>query len=78
MKCKELYYKRLKNARIRNKSTGRLFNSKTVWGLSKEEIKTEFFLTDDDVDKYLSKRRFVFSIGEAIELLTKINKNERE
>ena len=52
--------------------------SYAVYGLTRNEIKSEFFLTDDDVDKYLSKRRFVFSIGEAIELLTKINKNERE
>ena len=52
--------------------------SYAVYGLTKNEIKSEFLLSDDDVDKYLSKRRFVFSIGEAIELLTKINKNERE
>ena len=52
--------------------------SYAVWGLSKEEIKSEFFLSDEEINEYLSKRRFVFSIGEAIELLTKINKNERE
>ncbi len=52
--------------------------SYAVWGLSKEEIKSEFFLSDEEINEYLSKRRVVFSIGEAIELLTKINKNERE
>ena len=53
--------------------------SYAVWGLSKEEIKSEFLLSDDDVDKYLLKRRFIYSIGESIEILTKINKkNERE
>lgn len=52
--------------------------SYAVYGLTRNEIKSEFFLTDDDVDKYLSKRRVVFSIGESIEILTKINKNERE
>ena len=50
-----------------------------VWGLSKEEIKSEFFLSDEEINEYLSKRRVVFSIGEAIQLLIKINKkNERE
>ncbi len=53
--------------------------SYAVWGLSKEEIKSEFFLSDEEINEYLSKRRVVFSIGEAIELLNKINKiNERE
>ena len=47
-----------------------------VWGLSKEEIKSEFLLSDDDVDKFLLKRRFVYSIGESIEILIKINKNK--
>ena len=52
--------------------------SYAVYGLTRNEIKTEFLLTDDDVDKYLLKRRFIYSIGESIEILTKINKNERE
>ena len=53
--------------------------SYAVWGLSKEEIKSEFFLSDEEINEYLSKRRVVFSIGEAIQLLIKINKkNERE
>ena len=52
--------------------------SYAVYGLTRNEIKTEFLLTDDDVDKYLLKRRFVYSIGESIEILIKINKNERE
>ena len=52
--------------------------SYAVYGLTRNEIKTEFLLTDDDVDKYLLKRRFVYSIGESIEILTKINKNESE
>ena len=53
--------------------------SYAVWGLSKEEIKSEFFLSDEEINEYLSKRRVLFSIGEAIQLLIKINKkNERE
>mgnify|MGYP003393458234 FL=1 len=53
--------------------------SYAVWGLSKEEIKSEFFLSDEEINEYLSKRRVVFSIGEAIQLLIKINKkNESE
>ena len=53
--------------------------SYAVYGLTRNEIKSEFLLSDDDVDKYLLKRRFVYSIGESIEILTKINKkNERE
>ena len=51
--------------------------SYAVYGLSKNEIKSEFLLSDDDVDKYLKKRKFVYSIGESIEILTKINKNEK-
>ncbi len=51
--------------------------SYAVWGLSKEEIKSEFFLSDEEINEYLSKRRVVFSIGESIEILTKINKNEK-
>ena len=51
--------------------------SYAVWGLTKNEIKSEFCLGDEEINEYLSKRRFVFSIGEAIELLIKINKNER-
>jgi hypothetical protein len=34
-------------------------------------------LSDDDVEKYL-KRKFCYSIGEAIQLLMKINQNENE
>ena len=53
--------------------------SYAVYGLTRNEIKNEFLLSDVDVDKYLLKRRFVYSIGEAIQLLIKINKkNERE
>ncbi len=51
--------------------------SYAVYGLTRNEIKSEFLLSDDDVDKYLLKRRFVYSIGESIEILIKIN-NERE
>ena len=50
--------------------------SYAVWGLSKEEIKSEFLLSDEEINEYLSKRRVVFSIGEAIQLLTKINKKK--
>ena len=50
-----------------------------VWGLTKEEIKSEFLLTYEEINEYLLKRRFVYSIGESIEILIKINKkNERE
>ena len=53
--------------------------SYAVYGLTRNEIKNEFLLSDDDVDKYLLKRRFIYSIGESIEILIKINKkNERE
>ena len=52
--------------------------SYAVYGLTRNEIKTEFLLTDDDVDKYLLKRRFVYSIGGSIEILIKINKNKSE
>lgn len=51
--------------------------SYAVFGLTRNEIKSEFLLSDEEIDKYLLKRRFVYSIGEAIELLIKINKNER-
>lgn len=51
--------------------------SYAVYGLSRNEIKSEFLLSDDDVDKYLKKRKFVYSIGESIEILIKINKNEK-
>ena len=51
--------------------------SYAVFGLTRNEIKSEFLLSDDEVDKYL-KRKFVYSIGESIEILIKINKNERE
>ena len=52
--------------------------SYAVYGLTKNEIKSEFLLSDEEINEYLSKRRVVFSIGEAIELLIKVNKNERE
>ena len=48
--------------------------SYAVFGLTKEEIKSEFLLSDEEINEYLSKRRIVFSIGEAIQLLIKINK----
>ena len=51
--------------------------SYAVYGLTKNEIKSEFLLSDEEIDKYLLKRRFVYSIGESIEILTKINKNEK-
>ena len=52
--------------------------SYAVFGLTRNEIKTELLLSDDDVDKYLLKRRFVYSIGEAIELLITIEKIKSE
>ena len=53
--------------------------SYAVWGLTKNEIKSEFCLGDEEIDEYLLKRRFVYSIGESIQILIKINKkNERE
>jgi hypothetical protein len=51
--------------------------SYAIFGLSRNEIKSEFLLSDDDVEKYL-KRKFCYSIGEAIQLLMKINQNENE
>ena len=51
--------------------------SYAVYGLTRNEIQKEFLLSDDDVDKYLLKRRFVYSIGESIAILIKINKNEK-
>jgi hypothetical protein len=51
--------------------------SYAVYGLTRNEIKSEFLLSDDDVEKYL-KRKFCYSIGEAIQLLMKINQNENE
>lgn len=30
-----------------------------VYGLTKNEIKSEFLLSDEEIDKYLLKRRFV-------------------
>ena len=51
--------------------------SYAVYGLTKNEIKSEFLLSDDDVDKYLKKRKFVYSVGESIQILININKNEK-
>ena len=51
--------------------------SYAVFGLTKNEIKSEFLLSDDDVDKYLKKRKFVYSVGESIQILININKNEK-
>ena len=51
--------------------------SYAVFGLTRNEIKSEFLLSDEEIDKYL-KRKFVYSIGESIKILIKINKNERE
>ena len=52
--------------------------SYAVWGLTKNEIKSEFLLSDEEIDKYLLKRRFVYSIGESIAILNKIDKNKSE
>ena len=49
-----------------------------VYGLTKNEIKSEFLLSDEEIDKYLLKRRFVYSIGESIAILNKIDKNKSE
>ena len=51
--------------------------SYAVFGLTRNEVISEFLLSDDDVDKYLKKRKFVYSVGESIEILIKINKNEK-
>ncbi len=51
--------------------------SYAVFGLTKNEIKSEFLLSDEEIDEYLLKRRFVYSIGESIQILIKINKNEK-
>ena len=52
--------------------------SYAVYGLTKNEIKSEFLLSDEEIDKYLLKRRFVYSIGESIAILNKIDKNKSE
>ena len=52
--------------------------SYAVFGLTKNEIKSEFLLSDEEIDKYLLKRRFVYSIGESIAILNKIDKNKSE
>ena len=52
--------------------------SYAVYWLTRNEIKNEFLLSADDVDKYLLKRRFVYSIGESIAILNKIDKNKSE
>ena len=52
--------------------------SYAVYCLTRNQIKNEFLLTDDDVDKFLLKRRFVYSIGESIAILNKIDKNKSE
>lgn len=53
--------------------------SYAVDGISRNDIQKELLLSNDDVEKYL-KRKMYYSIGEAIQLLIKIekNKNERE
>lgn len=51
--------------------------SYAVDGLTRYQIKSEFLLSDDDVAKY-NKRKFYYSIGQAIELFMKIQKNENE
>ena len=52
--------------------------SYAVFGLTRNEIKNEFLLSDEEIDKYLLKRRFVYSIGESIQILNKIDKNKSE
>ena len=52
--------------------------SYAVYGLTRNEIKNEFLLSDEEIDKYLLKRRFVYSIGESIQILNKIDKNKSE
>ncbi len=52
--------------------------SYAVFGLTRNEIKSEFLLSDEEIDKYLLKRRFVYSIGESIAILNKIDKNKSE
>ena len=48
--------------------------SYAVFGLTKNEIKSEFLLSDEEIDEYLLKRRFVYSIGESIQILIKKKK----
>ena len=49
--------------------------SYAVYGLTRNEIKSELLLSDEDVEKYL-KRKFVFSIGEVLRILEKIEDGE--
>lgn len=50
-------------------------NSYPIYGLTKEEVINELLLNDDEVEKFL-KRKFVFSIGEVLRILEKIEDGE--
>lgn len=49
--------------------------SYAVSGITRNEIKRELLLSDDEVEKYL-KRKFVFSIGDVLRILEKIEDGE--
>lgn len=49
--------------------------SYAIFGLTRNEIKSELLLSDDEVEKYL-KRKFVFSIGDVLRILEKIEDGE--
>ena len=46
-----------------------------VYGLTRNDVKTEFLLSDDDVEKYF-KKKFIFSIGDVLRILEKIEDGE--
>lgn len=46
-----------------------------VDGLTRNEIKTELLLSDDEAEAYL-KRKFIFSIGDVLRILEKIEDGE--
>ena len=49
--------------------------SYAVYGLTRNEIKTELLLSEEEAEKYL-KRKFVFSIGDVLRILEKIEDGE--
>jgi hypothetical protein len=46
-----------------------------VDGLTRNEIKSELLLSDDEAETYL-KRKFIFSIGDVLRILEKIEDGE--
>jgi hypothetical protein len=49
--------------------------SYAVFGITRNEIKKELLLSEEEAEKYL-KRKFVFSIGDVLRILEKIEDGE--